>query len=465
MAFFLPLFHNLDDRKCLLVGAGATGLRKLRWLLQAGASVTVVAPVVSDEIERLEGQLAILRRPFEVGDVHPDLALVVSAANDAQVNKAVHARCVEVRVPVNCVDQPELCTVVFPAIVDRSPVVVAVSSSARSPTLSRMVRSWIEARLPKTLSNLSELVDRTRSVVRNKLASTAERKTFWEQVLGGEPGRLALAGRMADAEAATRAHLTEAGTALGRVTLVGAGPGDPELITVKGQRALQEADVILYDKLVNVELLEYARRDARRIDVGKQGPKPGNAVRSTNTRSHQQADINRLLVEHASQGKHVVRLKGGDPFVFGRGGEELEAAVEAGIVVDVIPGISAAFGVASMVGIPLTYRNLSQSIRFITGHRVDNLTNMDWPELGKADQTLVIYMGLVGLPKLVANLISHGLEPSTPSALVENATLPEQRTLFSPVGKLADRAERAGIDGPSTIVIGAVVGKAPSYSG
>lgn len=252
--------------------------------------------------------------------------------------------------------------------------------------------------------------------------------------------------------------LTDTPQQAGCVVLVGAGPGDPELITLKALRAIQQADVILYDKLANPQLLDYARRDAEYIYVGKQGPKPGALPTRPDNRSNQQGSINDLIVEHGSAGKMVVRLKGGDPFIYGRGGEELEQALAAGLEVKVIPGITAGLGAASYAGIPLTYRNVSQSVRFVTGHRVENTINVDWPELGHPEQTLVIYMGLVGLPRILGKLMEHGCEPGRPAALVEHATLPEQRVIRGSVGNLAELVEDAGISGPSVVIIGEVVG-------
>lgn len=463
--FYLPLYHNLTQAQVLVVGGGETALRKIRWLLRAGASVRVVTLAARQEVKELavEGAIGLDIRSFATTDVDGDLTLIVSATNNTAVNQSVHRTAVARNILINCVDQPELCTVVFPAIIDRNPIVVAVSSMGRSPTLARVVRGWIEVRLPPNLARLAELADGLREAVRSRLSTVAERKVFWERLFASSSAEHAMQGDLQGAIASGMEQL-EHTASVGSVSLVGAGPGDPELITLKAHRLLQQADVILYDKLANPKILDYARRDAERIYVGKQGPKPATKLPRPDSRSTQQHDINALIVNHARAGKHVVRLKGGDPFIYGRGGEEIEAIVSAGLSVDVVPGITAAFGAASIAGIPLTYRNLSQSVRFITGHRIDNAINLDWPELGREEQTLVIYMGLVGLEQLLAKLLEHGCDPATPAALVENATLPEQRTIFARVSTLASAVRQAAIDGPSVVIIGAVVAKAPRYA-
>ncbi len=459
--FYLPLYHRLQGAPCLVVGGGTTALRKLRWLLRAEARVTLVAPQVHAEVRALAGDLLdIVEREFAPGMVRGDHVLVISATNNSTVNKTVHDAARALNVAVNCVDQPELCTVIFPAIIDRLPILVAVSSMGAAPTLARVVRGWIETRLPPGLGGVAELAQRLRGAVKTALPTVEARKRFWERVFAGAAAEQAIAGDLQAAERSARQQLaaeTAAGAQRGRVSLVGAGPGDPELITLKALRLLQEADVILYDKLSNEKILDYARRDAELVYVGKQGPKPGMPPTRPDNRSNQQGDINKLLVGYAQQGLHVVRLKGGDPFIYGRGGEELEAAVEAGLEVMVVPGITAAMGAASYAGIPLTYRNLSQSVRFITGHRIENTVNLDWPELNRTDQTLVIYMGLVGLRQIMQQLLNHGGEAQRPVAIVENATYSDQRVVLGTVENIADRVDAARVQGPSVAIVGAVV--------
>ncbi|MEM9622373.1 MAG: siroheme synthase CysG [Pseudomonadota bacterium] len=465
--FYLPLFHNLKGRPCLVVGGGTTALRKLRWLVRAEADVLLVAPEIGEQIEALAQQdkVRIRRESFAADLVHPDLVLVISATNDSAVNRQVYDAAQQARVLVNCVDQPELCTVIFPAIVDRHPILVAISSMGAAPTLARVVRGWIEARLPAGLGGAAELAQRLRDTVKARFPSTDERKTFWEKLFTGPIAEVAVLGDVDGAEAAAREAIANAGESTGSVALVGAGPGDPELLTLKALRLLQMADVVLYDKLSNEKILDYARRDAEFIYVGKQGPKPGSPPTRPDNRSNQQGSINDLIVQHAQQGKQVVRLKGGDPFIYGRGGGELETAGAAGLDVLVVPGITAAMGAASYAGIPLTYRNLSLSVRFITGHRIENTINLDWPELNRDSQTLVIYMGLVGLREIMASLLAHGGAPDRPVAIVENATYPHQRVIRGTVADIADRVDAANVQGPSVAIVGEVVALAQPVLG
>jgi len=459
--FYLPLYHDLHNAPCLVVGAGNTAIRKIRWLLRAQARLTVVAPDVGEDVAALAagGRITLLETEFRPQHITAELRLVVSATNDVDVNRVVSDTAQAQGVLVNCVDQPALCTFIFPAIVDRHPLIVAVSSMGAAPTLSRVVRGWIEQRLPPQLGRLGALAQAFREQVKTHIPTVPGRMQFWEQVFSGKPGQLALAGKTEEAAAAMRSLLQQPESEQGWVALVGAGPGDPELITLKALRLIQSADVLLYDKLANPALLEYARRDAEQVYVGKQGPKPGDSPDRPDNRSNQQGDINQRIIEFAQQGKNVVRLKGGDPFIYGRGGEEMEQAVAAGLEVIVVPGITAALGAASYAGIPLTYRNLSLSVRFVTGHRIENAINLDWPELTKKDQTLVIYMGLVGLETILQNMREHGCEDNRPAALIEHATLPEQRTIIGTVASLPARVAAAGINGPSVVIIGDVVAR------
>lgn len=462
--FYLPLYHDLQDAPCLVVGAGNTAIRKLRWLLRAQARVTVVAAEVGEEVATLAAaeRIVLINSEFQPEHITPQLRLVVSATNNVDVNRVVSATAQAHGVLVNCVDQPALCTFIFPAIVDRHPLIVAVSSMGAAPTLSRVVRGWIEQRLPPQLGRLGALAQAFRDQVKAQIPSVAGRMQFWEQVFAGKPGQLALAGKEDEASAAMQTLLADPQTEQGWVALVGAGPGDPELITLKALRLIQSADVLLYDKLANPALLEYARRDAEQVYAGKQGPKPGDSPDRPDNRSNQQGDINQRIVEFAQQGKNVVRLKGGDPFIYGRGGEEMEQAMAAGLEVIIVPGITAALGAASYAGIPLTYRNLSLSVRFVTGHRIENAINLDWPELTKKDQTLVIYMGLVGLETILGNMRQHGCEDARPAALIEHATLPEQRTIIGTVETLPAKVTAANINGPSVVIIGDVVALTPT---
>jgi uroporphyrin-III C-methyltransferase/precorrin-2 dehydrogenase/sirohydrochlorin ferrochelatase len=467
--FYLPLFHRLQGAQCLVVGAGQTAVRKLRWLVRAGAHITVVAPQIDPEIQRMRdaGNLIIERREFYAEAVHADLRLVISATNAPQVSESVFARALDERVLVNCVDRTELCTIIFPAIIDRLPILVAVSSMGQSPTLSRSVRGWIETRLPQGLGRLAELAGRLRLEVKQSLPDVDARKGYWDAVFSSPAATKAMRGRVDEAVSDAQRMLSQQ-RAGGEIVLVGAGPGDPDLITLRGLRAIQSADVLMYDKLIDPGLLEYARRDVELVDVGKQGPREdagakgwGSAAQQAGSKrpsgTHMQAAINERLIEEALRGKKVVRLKGGDPFIFGRGGEELLAAAQQGFAVEIIPGITAGMAAASYAGIPLTHRHVSQSVRFLTGHRVADAQNLEWSDWARDDQTLVIYMALVSLETIQERLLAAGRSAATPAVLIENATLPSQREVFASLAGLNQSVIKANITGPSIIIVGQAV--------
>tara|TARA_Y100001933_G_scaffold202313_1_gene204126 strand:+ start:1697 stop:3067 length:1371 start_codon:yes stop_codon:yes gene_type:complete len=449
---YLPLFLEIRDRPCLLVGGGEIARRKLELLLRAGARVEIVAPELAPETRALadEHGLVVRQRRFEDGDADGRY-LIVAATDDGSVNAQVFEAGSRRATLVNSVDQPGISSAIFPALVDRSPVQIAISTGGGSPTLARLVRSWIEARLPARLGALAGFIRDRRQRVKQALPTIPARQRLWHRVITGDVAERVYRGDEAGAGQAFDAALAAAAEerpAPGLVALVGAGPGDPELLTLKALRLLQEADVVLYDNLVNRDILDYARRDAEKVYVGKR--RQFHGIR--------QEGINALLVEHARAGRNVVRLKGGDPFIFGRGGEEIETLAAEGLGCVVVPGITAAFGAASYAGIPLTHRNVSQSVRFVTGHRQGDAVNLDWPELARPDQTLVVYMGLVGLTEILTRLVEHGMPPSTPAALVEKATLPEQRVVAGTVEDLGGRVAEAGVTGPTVIIIGNAVG-------
>jgi uroporphyrin-III C-methyltransferase/precorrin-2 dehydrogenase/sirohydrochlorin ferrochelatase len=468
--FYLPLFHRLQGQPCLVIGGGQTALRKLRWLVRAGAQITVIAPKVDPQIQRMRdaGELVIERKEFYSEAIHPQLRLVISATDAPQVSEAVFVAAMKQGVLVNCVDRTELCTIIFPAIIDRFPILVAVSSMGQSPTLSRSVRGWIETRLPLKLGRLADLAGNLRMEVKQKLTSVDARKGFWDAVFESPAASKAMQGDLSGAVNEAQDMLSRV-QETGEIVLVGAGPGDPDLITLRGLRAIQSADVLMYDKLVHPSLLEYARRDVELVDVGKQGPREeagakgwgstqGSQATPRPTGTTMQQAINQRMVEEAQGGKKVVRLKGGDPFIFGRGGEELLEAAVHGFTVDVIPGITAGMAAASYAGVPLTHRHMSQSVRFLTGHRVADAQNLEWSEWARDDQTLVIYMGLVSLEKIQNRLLEAGREGATPAVLIENATLPEQREIYAPLAELHQAVITAEVSGPSIIIVGEVVG-------
>ena len=445
---YLPLYVDLRDKACLVVGGGRVALRKIELLLNAGARVKVVAPSVTEAVQDLAAadQVTLESRPYASGD-QTGHALVIAATGDASVDAQVFGDCRSAGILVNTVDSPDLSSAIFPSIVDRDPVLVAVSTGGRSPTLARIVRGWLEARLPPTLGRLAEFAAARREAVKRKIESVTARRKFWDRVVGGDTGELVLNGDVERAGQQFEREMQQPDPPAGSVALVGAGPGDPELITVRGLRLLQQADVVLYDNLVNERIVGYSRRDAERVYVGKRRRFAG--VR--------QEAINELLLEHASAGRSVVRLKGGDPFIFGRGGEEIETLATHGIDCVVVPGITAALGAASYAGIPLTHRDLAHSVRFVTGHRVHDEVNLNWPELIDPTQTLVIYMGLLGLDEICAKLIANGLPPETPALLIERATLPDHKEIAAPVEELPEAVASSDVRGPTIVIVGEVV--------
>ncbi len=445
---YLPLYVDLRDKGCLVVGAGAVALRKIELLLKAGARVRVMAPECIEAIQGLAdaGSIDLATRPYQTGD-QAGHALVIAATGNASVDGQVFRDCRTDGILVNTVDSPDLSSAIFPSIVDRDPVLVAVSTGGRSPTLARVVRGWLEARLPPALGRLADFAAARRAIVKRTIESVSGRRKFWERVVGGATGELVLSGDVDRAGQQFTRELQESGPPAGFVALVGAGPGDPELITVRGLRLLQQADVVLYDNLVNERILGYARREAERIYVGKRRRFAGM----------RQEAINEMLLEHATAGRCVVRLKGGDPFIFGRGGEEIETLAAHGIDCVVVPGITAALGAASYAGIPLTHRKLAHSVRFVTGHRVHDEVNLNWPELIDPTQTLVIYMGLLGLAEICAKLVANGLPPDTPALMIERATLPDHKEIAAPVGELPDAVAGSDVRGPTVVIVGEVV--------
>jgi uroporphyrin-III C-methyltransferase/precorrin-2 dehydrogenase/sirohydrochlorin ferrochelatase len=445
---FLPLFHNLRGRLVLVVGGGEVALRKARLLVQAGALLRVVAPQVVDELRHLvvlEGELR--ERRYQSWDLDGCM-LAIAATDDHQLNAQVSSEAHARNVPVNVVDAPSLCSVIFPAIVDRSPLMVAVSSGGDAPVLTRLMRARLETLIPSAYGRLAGLARKFRGAVKQRFSDVQQRRVFWEEVFQGAIAEQMLAGREAEAERLLSEKL--AGSVereLGEVYLVGAGPGDPDLLTFRALRLMQQADVVLYDRLVAPAIVDMCRRDAERIYVGKR--------RSEHALPQEQ--INRQLVALAKQGKRVLRLKGGDPFIFGRGGEEIEELAGEGIPFQVVPGITAASGCAAYAGIPLTHRDYAQSVRFITGHLKDNSCNLPWLDLVAPGQTLVFYMGLVGLPLICRELISHGRAADTPAALVQQGTTPQQRVFTGTLADLPQLVSRHEVHAPTLVIVGEVV--------
>ncbi|WP_275626928.1 siroheme synthase CysG [Pseudomonas sp. 273] len=445
----LPLFHVLRGRRALLVGGGEVALRKARLLDSAGAVLRVVAPQVHSELRELveQGAGELLERRYAEGDL-ADCVLAIAATDDeplnAQVSRDAHAR----GVPVNVVDAPALCSVIFPAIVDRSPLLVAVSSGGDAPVLARLLRARLETWIPATYGQLAGLASRFREAVKRRLPDLQQRRQFWEEVFQGPVAERMLAGQPAEAERLLADKLEKGqAEARGEVYLVGAGPGDPDLLTFRALRLMQQADVVLYDRLVAPAILELCRRDADRLYVGKR--RADHAV--------PQDEINRKLVELAKQGKRVLRLKGGDPFIFGRGGEEIDELAANGIPFQVVPGITAASGCAAYAGIPLTHRDYAQSVRFVTGHLKDGTSDLPWNDLVAPGQTLVFYMGLVGLPVICEELVRHGRSADTPAALIQQGTTEHQRVFTGTLANLPQLVAEHEVHAPTLVIVGEVV--------
>lgn len=434
-----------------MVGGGEVAARKTDLLLQAHAEVHAVAPNLGTSMQTLADQGHIVYRAGEFEESDLDSArLVIAATDDRSLNARVAALADARGIPVNVVDDPALCRFITPAIVDRSPLVAAISTGGASPVLARLIRGRLEALIPAAFGRLAALASDFREEVKSRISDPRQRRIFWERVLSGPIAESMYAGRDADArEQLTRALDDEhyAGTATGEVYLVGAGPGDPDMLTFRALRLMQQADVVVHDRLVSRRVLDLTRRDAPRIYAGKR--------RASHALS--QESINALLVRLAREGKRVLRLKGGDPFIFGRGGEEIETLAQEGIPFQVVPGITAAAGCAAYAGIPLTHRDHAQSCVFVTGHLKNDKVALDWERLIQPQQTIVIYMGLVGLPIICRELIAHGMSPDTPAALVEHGTTEHQRVFAANIATLPEKVAAAEVRAPTLIIIGGVV--------
>ena len=444
---YFPIFLRLANEPVLVVGGGAVAERKVDLLLRTSAQVRVIAPELVPGLAERAAAGEITHVAAEFRPEHLDGVRLAIAATDKHAINAWVARQAERRnIPVNVVDDRELSRFIMPAIIDRSPVVVAVGSSGDAPVLTRRLRERLESFLPQRLGTLAKLAGKLRPTVKARIESPARRRKFWENFFDGTVAADVLAGRSVDA-AEIASTLGTGGQDAGEVVLVGAGPGDPGLLTLRALRALQNADVILYDRLVSAEILDLARRDAERINVGKT---VGGAQVS-------QDEINALLVQLAQQGKRVCRLKGGDPFIFGRGGEELEALAAAGVRFEVVPGVTAAAGCAAYAGIPLTHRDHAQSLVFVTGHTKDEAgDSVDWDHLARPSQTVVFYMGLGHLERSISQLRAHGAPESRGAAIVAQGTRAEQRVVTGTLADLAQKARQAGIQSPALLIVGEV---------
>ncbi|TEU19520.1 MAG: uroporphyrinogen-III C-methyltransferase [Gammaproteobacteria bacterium] len=446
---YLPIFIDIKQKPCLVIGGGDIALRKINLLLKANAAITCVSKEYCSGIEKLieDNKIRHIKKAFEAADINAQV-LIVSATDDSELNAQVSTLAKVANIPVNVVDSPDLCSFVMPSIVDRSPIVIAISSAGKAPVLARLIRAKLESTIPHAYGKLAELAGNFRDQVKAKFNNIEDRRYFWEKVFSGIVAEKVFSGKVDEAKADLQAQLdgsTDSG--VGEVYLVGGGPGDPDLLTFKALRLMQQADVILYDRLVSDGVMELVRRDAELIYVGKE--RDNHAV--------PQGDINQLLVDLAKQGRRVCRLKGGDPFIFGRGGEEIETLAENGIPFQVVPGITAASGCSTYSGIPLTHRDYSQSCRFVTGHLKDGSMNLPWDELAVEQQTIVFYMALVGSKHLSEQLIAHGMRGDMPVALIEKGTTPDHQVYVTTLAGLPDLVKNTTIHAPTLIIVGEVV--------
>jgi len=446
---FLPIFLDLREQPCLVVGGGEVAARKCALLARAGARVTVLSPSLGPQLQAEAAARRVAHRAsaFREADLE-GFALAIAATDDQAVNRAVAAAARARRLPVNVVDQPALCSFILPSIIERAPLVVAVSSGGASPVLARLLRARLETLIPAGYGRLAALARDFRERVKQRF-QPGERRRFWERVLQGPIAEMMLGGREAEARAALEAALGDTRLSFrgGEVSLVGAGPGDPDLLTFRALRLMQQADVVVYDRLVSPPILGLVRLEAERIYAGKERAK----------HTLPQEDINRLLVRLAKEGKRVVRLKGGDPFIFGRGGEEIDTLAAEGIPFQVVPGVTAAAGCASYAGIPLTHRDYAQSVVFVTGHLKEGRLDLNWRALAQPHQTIVFYMGLLGLDQLCGELVAHGLPAATPAALVQEGTTQNQRVLAGTLDTLPGLVRAGNVRAPTLVIIGEVV--------
>ncbi|MCG3859423.1 siroheme synthase CysG [Psychrobacter sp. Ps2] len=474
-----PLFFKLEDRKVLIVGGGEVALRKADLLSRAGACITILAPDISHELQAL---LTDSKHEFIYENYNKTYMsgarVIIAATDDETLNHQIHADATELNIPVNVVDTPHLCDFIFPAIIDRNPIVIGISSNGKAPVLARLLRARLETLIPQGYGKLAKLAGEFRSEVKAKIPTLTGRRQFWERAFEGQVSQLMFAGNETEATAQLQADLDSTAAAIskksddtdsvresdaiknvapdesekslpavGEVYIVGAGPGDPELLTFKALRLMQQADVVFYDALVSPQVLDLCRRDADKVFVGKK--------RSNHTVA--QLGINELLVNHAKQGRRVVRLKGGDPFIFGRGGEEIESLRAHNVPYQVVPGITAANAAASYAGIPLTHRDHSQSVRFVTGFLKAGAPNSNFKSFLNTDETVVFYMGLHSLARLTEGLVDAGRSADTPIAIVSNASMPNQQVLTGTLASIVSQQETAQLPTPALLIMGDVV--------
>lgn len=444
-----PISLKLQQQPCLIVGGGRIAYRKAVLLAKAGAVIDVIAPEIENDLLEIvrASQGQYVQAPFSPDIPLRDYRLVIAATNDKATNVQVFEACEAEKILVNSVDDLPHCRFMVPAIIDRSPLVVSIATNGKSPVLSRQIRTQLEASIPHGMGKLADFSGKWRAAVKAKIENPDERRIFWEDLYVSPLKEQVFNDNLAEADRLIEQALMEWKAPKGEVYLVGAGPGDPELLTLKALRLMQQADVVIYDRLVSPAIMDLCRRDAEKVYVGK----------ARSNHSVPQEGINALLVEYAAQGKRVCRLKGGDPFIFGRGGEEIQELFAAGVAFQVVPGITAASGCSAYAGIPLTHRDYAQSVRFLTGHLKEGSPELPWNELVYENQTLVLYMGLVGLEKICAQLISHGQRPDMPVALISKGTTPDQKVVVGTLADIASKVTEHQIQAPTLTIIGEVV--------
>ena len=446
----LPIFINIRKKPCIVIGGGDIALRKINLLLKAKAKVDCLSPLFCKGIKNLSenGHITLINKSFDQTDIK-DYSIIIAATDDKSVNSLISSIAQDKKILVNVVDSPELSSFIMPSIVDRSPLIIAVSSSGKAPVLSRIIRAKLETVIPSAYGILADIAGEYRQKVKDRFSTIKDRRAFWEAVFSGVIAEKVFSGRISEAKEDIQRQLDDSVEMdLGEVYLVGAGPGDADLLTFKALRLIQQADVVLYDRLVSKGVMELVRRDSELIYVGKKGG---------SDKSTKQVDINDQLVELAKTGKRVCRLKGGDPFIFGRGGEEIESLSEHGIPFQVVPGITAASGCSSYAGIPLTHRDYSQSCRFVTAHLKNGTTNLPWEEFIIDQQTIVFYMALSGANYICKKLMEHGMDKDMPIAIIEKGTMPEQKIYISSLTALPDLLAKEDIHAPTLMIVGEVV--------
>lgn len=447
---FLPIFLNLSGQPCLVIGGGQVATRKINLLLNAGAEITVISPDICSEVNDLKDKNKIthIQRPYIEEDIKGN-KLVIAATDNSEINESIAALAKKHNIPCNVVDNPDAGSFIMPSIIDRSPVIAAVSTGGASPVLARLIRTKLESLIPAGYGRLAELAENFRNTVKAAIAHPPDRKIFWNQVLQGGVAERVFSGHMEEAEVILKKSLDNFNSqqTMGEVYLVGAGPGDPDLLTFRALRLMQQADVVVYDRLVAKPILEMTRKDAERVYVGKE--RDNHAMR--------QEEINECLAKLAKRGKRVLRLKGGDPFIFGRGGEEIDTLAEQGVPFQVVPGITAAAGCASYSGIPLTHRDYAQSVTFVTGNLKDGTVNLNWTQLSQPNQTVVFYMGLAGMPIIFEQLIKHGVSADMPAALIQQGTTHQQKVITGTLSSLPEIVKQEKPKPPTLIIVGEVV--------